>query len=76
MLGSLAFFRKQLLDQAGNRPRNQRRQDKDLNFMDFGKTLSKDNLERRNEEGQLGLSQGHAVLLGPAGHSGREGARH
>ena len=44
--------------------------------MDFGETLSRDNLEPRNEEGQLGLSQGHAVLLGPAGHSGREGARH
>ena len=65
MLGSLVLLLKQLLDQARDRPRSQGRQEKDLNFIEIGKTISREILERRNEEGQLSLSQGQAVLLGP-----------
>ncbi len=65
MLGSLVLLLKQLLDQVGDRLMSQARQDKDLNFIAIGKTLSRDDLERCNEEGQLSLSQGQAVLLGP-----------
>lgn len=65
MLGSLVLLLKQLLDQVGDRLMSQGRQDKDLNFIEFGKTISREILERRNEEGQVSLSQGQAVLLGP-----------
>jgi len=65
MRGSLALFLKQLLDQVGDRVMSQERQEKDLNFLEIGKTLFRDDLERRNDEGQLSLSQGQAVLLGP-----------